>query len=177
MAVETEIKLRVDPGELEQLRGRMDELNAEVKAPRQEEKNRLFDFADGRLRSGGSTLRLRSYGGDSILTFKGPVLEDPRFKRRAEFQTRVEDAGALEQVLESLGLAPAARYDKVREIRSWRLEAGTVEVCLDETPIGTFVEIEGAAPAIGEALEALGWSGRESIRRSYLELYREAGLT
>lgn len=176
MAVETEIKLRVTADEQQHLRRTLDASEAEVKAPRQEEKNRLFDFSDGRLRRSGSTLRLRVYGGRACLTFKGPVQQDPKFKQRPEFETGVQDPAELEEILKALGLEPAARYDKFREIRTWRLTSGTVEVCLDETPLGEFVEIEGESKTIEEALQILEWSDRESIRRSYVQLYREAGL-
>ncbi len=169
--------MRVTREELEAIRQELGRLGASVKAPRQEEKNRLYDFADGRLRATGATLRLRAYGPQSTLTFKGAVQEDPRFKKRPEFETDVGDPAALEKILELVGFEAAFRYDKVREILHWSgLEAGDVEVCLDETPVGRFVEIEGEAAAIEEALYILGWSGRESVRRSYADLYREAGL-
>ncbi len=176
MALETEVKMRVTGEELEQLRLRLDQWGAETLAPRQEEKNRLFDFGDARLRRSGCTLRLRAFGSRSLLTFKGPVEHDPLLKKRPEFETEVEEPETLEHILNALGLTAAARYDKFREIRLWKMDDHAVEVCLDETPIGTFVEIEGDAPAIEEALRLLGWTERESIRRSYVELYREAGL-
>jgi hypothetical protein len=44
---------------------------------------------------------------------------------------------------------------------------------LDETPIGTFVELEGPAKAIDRAARALGFSKNEYIVANYLRLYAE----
>ncbi|PYU67491.1 MAG: hypothetical protein DMG49_18475, partial [Acidobacteria bacterium] len=44
---------------------------------------------------------------------------------------------------------------------------------LDETPIGTFVELEGPAAAIDRAAEELGFSKRDYVLKNYLWLYME----
>jgi adenylate cyclase, class 2 len=44
---------------------------------------------------------------------------------------------------------------------------------LDETPIGTFVELEGPAEAIDRAATELGSSKRDYVLKSYLVLYME----
>ena len=44
---------------------------------------------------------------------------------------------------------------------------------LDETPIGTFVELEGPAEAIDRAAEELGYSKRDYVLKNYLRLYME----
>jgi adenylate cyclase class 2 len=45
---------------------------------------------------------------------------------------------------------------------------------LDETPVGTFVELEGPIPAIDRAAAALGFSKKDYIAKSYLQLYLES---
>ena len=42
---------------------------------------------------------------------------------------------------------------------------------LDETPIGTFVELEGPGPAIDRAASELGFAARDFITKNYLVLY------
>ena len=42
---------------------------------------------------------------------------------------------------------------------------------LDETPIGTFVELEGPGSAIDQAARALGFSPRDYVLKNYLVLY------
>src|SRR6266699_3220602 len=44
---------------------------------------------------------------------------------------------------------------------------------LDETPIGTFVELEGPSPAIDRAAEELGFTKHDYVLKNYLRLYME----
>jgi len=44
---------------------------------------------------------------------------------------------------------------------------------VDETPIGTFVELEGQAAAIDRAAKELGYSTRDYVLKNYLVLYVE----
>jgi adenylate cyclase class 2 len=44
---------------------------------------------------------------------------------------------------------------------------------MDETPIGTYVELEGPAEAIDRAAIELGFSKRDYILKNYLLLYVE----
>ena len=44
---------------------------------------------------------------------------------------------------------------------------------LDETPIGTFVELEGPPAAIDRAAQELGFTQRDYIVQNYLALYLE----
>jgi len=44
---------------------------------------------------------------------------------------------------------------------------------LDETPVGTFVELEGPAEAIDRAARELGYSKQDYVTKSYLALYLE----
>ena len=60
-------------------------------------------------------------------------------KMRDEHETVVGDGEVLQRVLEELGLHVWFRYEKYRE----EYAAEDVTIALDETPVGTFVEIEG----------------------------------
>ena len=46
---------------------------------------------------------------------------------------------------------------------------------IDETPIGTFLEIEGDAAGITAAAEALGFAPADYLTGSYAALFAEAG--
>ena len=106
----------------------------------------LFDTSDESLRRTGCALRVRSESGRSLLTFKGPA-QASRMKTREEHETVVSDGDVLTRVLESLGLHVWFRYQKFRE----EFAAEDATIALDETPIGTFVEIEGMARALGRS--------------------------
>jgi adenylate cyclase, class 2 len=132
------------------------------------ERNTLFDDSKGRLFASKVALRVRHARGRGILTFKGPASFDGPIKRREELEVEVSDPGLLETILERLGYAAKFRYEKRREEFRWR----DCVVALDETPIGSFVEIEGEAGAIGEVVKDLGLDADNAARSSYAGLYR-----
>jgi adenylate cyclase class 2 len=55
-------------------------------------------------------------------------------------------------------------------------EREELEACLDETPFGCYLELEGDAQAIRAAMESLGLAPDRTEPRSYPELYRANGL-
>jgi adenylate cyclase class 2 len=59
------------------------------------------------------------------------------------------------------------RYEKYREEFSWR----DVIIAIDETPIGTFVEIEGGGGGITAAAAALGRTPNDYLLDSYRGLF------
>jgi len=136
----------------------------------------MFDTGDEMLRRRGCALRVRSESGRSLLTFKGPV-QPGIVKTREEHETVVSDGDVMTRVLESLGLHVWFRYQKFRE----EFAAGDATIALDETPIGTFVEIEGGERAIEQTARALGRSSSDYLLDSYRGLFLqrrgELGLT
>ncbi len=126
----------------------------------------LVDTADERLHSRRSVLRVRTDQGRSLLTYKGPVQPSP-FKLREERETVVADGETMLYILEQLGFTVWFRYQKYRE------EFGALDaiITLDETPIGTFVEIEGSEQAIAAIAVDLGRGPADYILDSYRGLY------
>jgi len=126
----------------------------------------LLDTADDRLRQERCVLRIRMEAGRSLLTYKGPV-QPSRWKLREERETIVSDGETMIYVLERLGFSVWFRYQKYRE----EFGATDAVIALDETPIGTFVEIEGSETAITELTAALGRSESDFLLDSYRGLY------
>ncbi len=174
MAIETEVKIRITREDLDSIRARLKTLGASCRAPRQKEENWLFDFPDRDLLAAGCAVRLRVYGKETFLTFKGKVQDDPRFKKREELESNVDDPDKIRSILQHLGMIVCFKYSKFREIYQLSVDQAHVEVCLDETPVGTFAEIEGSALEIENVAAQLGWNPDSFIRRSYLEMYEEA---
>jgi adenylate cyclase class 2 len=135
------------------------------------EDNVLLDDASGSLASAGELLRLRRTPLGATLTFKGPRTVEGGIKSRSELEARVGDPDALEGILLSLGYRPVFRYQKYRETYA----LGPLEVVLDETPVGTFLEIEGDREGIREAANALGYGPADFISDSYASLYFASG--
>ena len=94
-------------------------------------------------------------------------------KKRKEFEAGVRGPGALQDVLEGLGMRVCFQYSKMREIHRLEVNGQSILVCLDQTPVGTFVEIEGPEREIQELAKEFGWGPDSFIRKSYVELYRE----
>jgi len=135
----------------------------------------LLDTADEMLRRQRSVLRIRMESGKSLLTFKGPV-QPSVMKLREELETIVSDGMLLLQMLEELGFHVWFRYQKYRE----EFAIDDVIVAVDETPVGTYVEIEGGEHGIMATTEALGRSQSDYLLDSYRSLFvdhcREHGL-
>jgi len=169
MRPEIEIKLALhDPRATSR---RLAELGFRRAQGRSFERNTLFDFPDSRLRIADSLLRLRLEGRRSRLTFKGPRSNWGRFKERPEIETEVKDGPEAGRILEALGLRDAFRYEKFRTVYRRRGDPDHAEVAYDETPIGTYLELEGPRRWIDEVARALGFGRREYITASYGRLY------
>jgi adenylate cyclase class 2 len=163
-SVERELKF---PGvELERLRARLQELEAERVHGGTFEENWVFD-RDGSLAKASCLLRLRKDNHGAYLSFKGPASFEGKTKVRTEHETGVSDAEAAKKLFESLGFAVVKRYQKVRE--SWQL--GGVTISLDHTPIGDFAEFEGdGAEKVARRCDL---DPEAAERRSYLRLYED----
>ena len=111
-------------------------------------------------------LRVRNEGGKSLLTFKGPVQPGP-MKLREECETVVADGDMLLTILQQLGLHVWFRYEKYRE----EFSADDVVIAIDETPVGTFVEIEGGEAAIHDRRRRLAAHRADYITDSYRLLF------
>ena len=169
--VESEIKLRMSgPGPAREAVAR---LGATLVRPRHFEDNVLLDDARGTLAGSGRTLRLRRTEAGAVLTFKGPRQDREGVKSRQEIEASLPagEADALLAVLRAVGFAPVFRYQKYRETYAWQ----DVEIVVDETPVGTFLEIEGPEGTIHTAAAALGYGPADYITASYGELFAASG--
>ncbi len=140
------------------------------------ERNTIYDTPDSSLRRAGCLLRLRIETPVSpprgrlraILTSKAPLRSpSPRYKERLERELVIRKPRHWPHLLRSSGFNPVFRYEKYRT--TFRLSG--LELDLDETPIGTFLELEGAPGKIDRIARALGFSPRDYIRATYGELY------
>jgi adenylate cyclase, class 2 len=167
MATETEIKLRL-PDDFDAVRRSLRKLGFRVAKRRVHEMNVIFDTPDLSLRNQGKLIRLREVDAHRILTYKGPP-QPGRHKKREELETGIESPHLFERILSRLGYNPVFRYEKYRT--EYEQPGGGGVVTLDETPIGHFLEIEGAAAWIDRTAKALGFSTRDYNTKSYGALY------
>jgi adenylate cyclase class 2 len=173
--------------------------SASGRSGRVHEWNVVFDTPGGALRSQGQLLRIRvetpkrsgtrrdtrkrkEIAKRVLLTFKRPPRRGNktesrrRHKVREEIELEVTDAEALTKIFERLGMRRWFGYEKFRttyrlpESQRW---ARGLLIELDETPIGTFVELEGPAKAIDRAAKALGFDEKDYVVSNYLSMYRQ----
>ncbi len=178
-SIETEIKLRVD--DLPDLLRRLRQLGARSRG-RVFERNVVYDTPTADFRRTGRLLRLRTEATQNgrrhaTLTSKVPpdqlaphARRNPaarRYKVRLESEAGLRDRAATARLLKKIGLRPSFRYEKYRT--TFRLGALRLEV--DETPIGTFLEIEGGPAMIDRIARKLGYAPAAYIRRTYWDLY------
>jgi adenylate cyclase class 2 len=152
------------------------------------EQNTLYDTPQSDLRRRGMLLRLRiETTADTnahadrrervILTAKAPPHQPPtkkrnhthqRYKERAERELVVAK-GSRHWIaaLIALGFRPAFRYDKYRT--TFRLPS--LHLDLDETPLGSILELEGSPQAIDRAARELGFTYNDYLRATYWDLY------
>src|SRR5439155_3233601 len=119
--------------------------------PRRLQSDVLFDTEQRILSARSEVLRVRIEDGGSFVTFKSPA-DHPTLKLREEIETGVADGERLAMILERSGFRRWFRYEKYRE----EFTLDDVVVAVDETPVGTFVEIEGSDRGIVSAVQALG---------------------
>lgn len=164
--LEREIKLRFDSAEA--ARAAVLATGATPSRGRRLQEDCLLDSPDEILHRRRCVLRVRMESGKSLLTFKGPV-QPANVKLREELETVVADGPLLLRILEELGFRVWFRYQKYRE----EFALDEVIIAVDETPVGTFVEIEGGDRAIADMALALGRGPADYLLDSYRALFAE----
>lgn len=200
MARETEIKLRIS--NVPAFQRALKRIGARLAGPgtsKVHEENVIFDTPQGGLAKHGQLLRIRTETPEVrgkpkktgprqrvVLTFKQPMVQPAgaetgsasagSYKVRDEIEVEVAEGANLTRIFEGLGMSGWFRYEKCRT--TFRLPASKawalgLLIELDETPIGTFVELEGPAAAIDRAAAELGFSKHDYLSKNYLRLYME----
>jgi adenylate cyclase class 2 len=194
---EIEIKLRVQ--DVAAIRSRLKRLRAREISPRTHEFNTLYDTRRQDLRRRGQLIRIRieqpasSFGkrrphenAAAILTYKGPSLSSrpaaeagghsdirTHFKIKDEAEVSVAGADEMARILDGLGLHPVFRYEKFRTTYALSGVRG-LKVELDETPVGTYLELEGPVAGIERGAHLLGYDRKDYLKETYGSLYLAA---
>ncbi|MBI1759837.1 MAG: class IV adenylate cyclase [Acidobacteria bacterium] len=167
---EIEVKLRYDSVAPLERAG----LQLTLETPRHFEDNWLLDTAARQLSQRAAILRVRQVNGTGTLTFKERAAPDAaatQFKARVEIETPIGDPASTLALLGRLGYRQWFRYQKYRTVYRAGLPSGAeLHVMFDETPLGNFIELEGAEEALAEAVQRLGVRRAEYILESYLAL-------
>jgi len=175
----SEIELKFPVPDPESLQTRLPELGFHLVTPRTFEHNTLYDTPNRDLRARKQILRLRQYGNLCTVTHKRlPDQQDPvdttRYKIRVETETIVAECEAMAEIFKQLGYTPAFTYEKYRT--EWSYPTGPdsntlAHLVIDETPIGTYAELEGPTAWIDQTLAALNIDPTTCLTDSYGKLF------
>jgi predicted adenylyl cyclase CyaB len=131
-----------------------------------EEKNVFYKVPNG-------FLRLRDYGGQVSVTYKGKREESEKFNCREEieFKYEEEDLGKLELLFSRMGLKKEIEYTKQRS--NFYFDDGPI-ASFDILPNGQrYIEIEDTPQTIQNIVELLGLKDCPIEKRSYLEIIHD----
>ncbi|MBI1345745.1 class IV adenylate cyclase [bacterium] len=165
---EVEIKYRV--GNAAELRQALSSLGVEL-GPVELQVDQFYQHPSRNFVQTDEALRLRTIGDQTVLTYKGPVV-DRRTKTRQELEVLLEPGHAsavtMSLILTQLGFPAVREVRKERRSGSLNWQDHQVICCWDEVPgIGTFVEFEIVTDG----------HGRTAAQDIILSLAAHCGLT
>jgi len=163
---ETEIKFRIE--KLSTLTHQLRAAGFRQQTPRTLEMNTLYDLPGAKLRKRKQLLRIRQYGKCWTIAHKSGT-KIARHSTRQELETGIADGKTMDAILRALGYSPSFRYEKFRA--EWT--DGKGHVVIDETPIGNFCEIEGAARWIDATAKKLRVRHEQYIMKNYATLFND----
>jgi adenylate cyclase class 2 len=163
---EIEIKLAV-PG-VREAKAMLYSAGFRVYKRRTFEDNRVLDTSAMELNHSARLLRVREAAGKTIVTYKGRPAAS-RHKSREELEVEASSATGVIAVFERLGFRQVFRYQKYRT--EYKQQGRSGIATLDETPIGIYLELEGAPEWIDRTAARLAFSESDYITASYGRLY------
>jgi adenylate cyclase class 2 len=162
--LEIEVKIKIE--HLSNIEEKILEQGATLTKERHSHDDTFYDWPSLELKNKHFALRVRKINKKTFLTFKGPEQKSRKFKIREEYETEVKNEKHLRKILKSLGLQPVFQYSKSRTV----FRRKKLTICLDETPVGHFLELEGQQNEIVRFAHELGFSKDHFIKLDYVQL-------
>ena len=162
--MEIEVKIKVD--DFKALKDKILAQGARRVKDRYFEDNTLYDLPSGKLYKNKQALRLRTINKKTFLTYKGEPRKSRKFKIREEYESEVINRKDIKKILKSLRFSPTYKYKKYRTVYRYK----NLKICLDETSVGNFIELEGQRNDIVRFAQAIGFSKKQFIKADYIQL-------
>lgn len=177
---EQEIEVKFYVRDLGKVELKLQKLAAHLAQERAFETNLRFDTPDSTLGRQRRVLRLRrpapghnSDDPQGLMTYKGPTQSGQAISIRQEIEVVVSDFETASHLLEALGYQVVVMYEKWRTV----YQIDSVDVDLDQTPMGNFIEIEGPNTAkIQDVAQKLGLDWEARSGESYMALFNRMRL-
>lgn len=164
----TEIEVKIEVNDPKAIKEKILSSGAKLEKGRSLEENTLYDFPSQPLYKKRQALRLRKINKKFYLTFKETLQKSRKFKVREEYETEVKNGREFQKILKGLNLKPTFSYKKYRSL----FRKKGLKICLDETTVGNFLELEGPREHIVRFASALGFSPKEFIKLDYIQLIK-----
>lgn len=138
----------------------------------------FYDDANGSIAQRQDVLRLRKEGGETVLTYKKFVSQEGA-KIMEEYETKVEEVGQMQTILDLLGFQVGKKTRKFRT----QFELGDTHIVIDNyqdelAAIPEFIEIEAPSEArMQEVVELLGFSAEDCKSWHTFDLVKHYKLT
>ena len=161
-----EIEVKFFLPQAQRIHRRLSNLGA-IGQPEHFETNLRFDHPSETLKRSHQLLRLRMDNACRLTFKRRPLKPDTECKTYQEFEVTVSDCNTMNAILNALGFKVVQRYEKRRQIYTWR----KVELCIDTMPFGTFLEIEGSKEHIKATAAILELPWQERILLNYLAIF------
>ncbi len=171
-----EIELKFPVANPESLQVRLADLGFHLVTPRTYESNTLYDTPNRDLRARREVLRIRQYGALCTVTHKRQTdqhdpVDTTRYKVRIETETIVAEREALAEIFHQLGYNAVFVYEKYRTEWAHGVDRNSAYLVIDETPIGTYAELEGPTGWIDRTLAMLDVNPSHCLTDSYGKLF------
>lgn len=163
-----EIEVKIPVKDKKSLVDKLLAAGAKLEKERYLEENTLYDYPSQLFYKKRQAIRLRKINKKCFLTFKGAAQKSRQFKIREEFETEVKNEKQTRKILKSLGLIPCFDYKKNRTV----FRKKQLKICLDETQVGNYLELEGQQSDIVKFARTLGFSRKEFIKLDYIQMIK-----
>ena len=130
----------------------------------------IFDFSSESLKRKGQMLRLRTFGKQAVLCYKGKPNASKKFKLKEEIEVSVDNFKDTALILKRLGFKKMWSYTKRRE--SYKLGKATVEI--DKYPkIPALIEIEApTGKEVVALVKKLGYEMKDTTNANFPEILK-----
>ncbi len=168
MKKEIEVKIKLNKGEREGIRLKLNEFSSAT--PLLKETTYGFFTEDRQSIEKGIFPRIKEFrnNNEGLLTVKVKKENNKDYFRRDEYEIKINDVKFFRDFLKIVGYGKEIIFEKERE--SWKIP-DSVLVNLDILPFGEFIEIEGKPEQIEKMAKELGLESRERTIKAYLALW------
>lgn len=165
-----EIEAKFPIGDRAAMRDMILARGADLRIDEVHELNLLLDRETDPLQDSFQRLRLRLSGTVATLTYKRSLKKAGGVAFREEIETEIDDFENTRLILERLGYTTRFVYEKYRSV----FALADCFLMLDDTPIGTYLEIEAdSRERIMEVAASFGLDPDTAIAAGYHQLFSE----